>query len=133
MRAPATAVHLGLMLDTAQAKEFATRARGQMREGNPRLAIALLAQAFHSLEHAGGLEPWDAEALYHWSVENLRTDAELNCARFILSLWDKAGLEELDAEHGDQLGRFDALDAIARWDHAHRAAFATWTADPWWP
>ena len=42
-------------------------------------------------------------------------------------------LEELDAEHGDQLGRFDVLDAAARRDHAHRAAFAVWTLDLWWP
>jgi len=121
------------MLDVAQAKEFAIRARGQMREGNNHAAIALLARSFHALERADGLEPWDAETLYHWSVENLRTDAELNCTRFILSVWNKAGLEELDAEHSNQLGRFDALDAVARWDRIHRVAFATWTADPWWP
>ncbi len=67
------------------------------------------------------------------SNENLHTDAERHCARFILGVWNQDDFDELDAEHHDQLGGFDALRAVAAWDHAHRAAFAVWTLDPWWP
>ena len=77
------------MADVERAREFATRARAQMREGDNCLAIATLARAFHALEHAAGLDPWDAEALYHWAIENLHTDAERHCARFILSVWNQ--------------------------------------------
>ena len=86
-------------------------------------------RAFHALEDAAGLDPWNPDALYHWAVENLHTDAERHCARFILGVWNQDDFEGLDG----QLGRFDALRAIAAWDHAHRAAFAVWTLDPWWP
>ena len=121
------------MVDVERAREFAIRAGGQMREGNNRVAIVLLARAFHALEHAAGLDPWNPDALYHWAAENLHTDAERHCARFILGVWNQDGFEELDAENGGQLGRFDALRAVSAWDHAHRAAFAVWALDPWWP
>lgn len=121
------------MVDVERAREFAVRARAQMREGNNRVAIVLLARAFHALEHAAGLDPWDPEALYHWSVENLHTDGEQHCARFVLSLWNQDDFDDFDAEHDNRLGRFDALRSVADWDHAHRAAFAVWTLDPWWP
>ena len=47
------------MEEVERAREFAIRARGQMREGNNRVAIVLLARAFHALEHAAGLDPWN--------------------------------------------------------------------------
>ena len=121
------------MVDVERAREFAIRARGQIRESNNRAAIVLLARAFNALEHAAGLDPWNPDALYYWSVENLHTDAERHCASFILELWNEDYLDVIDGEHGGRLGRFDALRAVAAWDHAHRAAFAVWTLDPWWP
>ena len=123
------------MLDiaVARARKQAALARTQMVNGDNRLAIATLARAFHALANADGIDPWDPDLLYRWSLEHLHTDAERHCGRFILGVWNQDDFEELDAENGGQLGRFDALRAVAAWDHAHRAAFATWTADPWWP
>lgn len=117
----------------ARARDFATQARAQMRDGNNRDAIVTLARAFHGLDRADGLDPWDPHVLYRWSIEHLHTDAEQHCARFILSVWNRTDFDRTEAEHGDRLGPFDALRAMAQWDHAHRAAFAAWTADPWWP
>ncbi|MCR9159151.1 MAG: hypothetical protein ACE37F_09480 [Nannocystaceae bacterium] len=97
------------------------------------VAIVLLARAFDALKHAAGLAPWNPDALYHWAVDNLYTDAERHCARFILSVWNQDDFEELDAEHDGRLRGFDSLRTVASWDHAHRAAFTAWTLDPWWP
>ena len=122
------------MSDVARAKDFAIRARGQMRGGNNRVAISLLAQAFHALEHADvGPTGGGQDRFYRWAIEHFHTDAKRDCARFVLSVWNRGDLDELDAENDNKLGRFDALDAVARWDRIHRVAFATWTADPWWP
>jgi len=117
----------------ARARKRATLARAQMREGDNRLAIATLASAFHALAKADGLDPWDPAALYHWAIEHLHTDAELHCARFVLAVWNQVDFDEMNTKHNNRLGHFEALEALADWDHAHRAAFATWTADPWWP
>jgi len=104
-----------------------------MVNGDNRLAIATLARAFHALAKADGIDPWDPDLLYRWSVEHLHTDAERHCARFILGVWNQDDFEELDAENDGRLGRFDSLRAVSAWDHAHRTAFAVWTLDPWWP
>ncbi len=122
-----------LDLAVARARKQAELARTQMVNDDNRLAIATLARAFHALAKADGIDPWDPDLLYRWSLEHLRADTERHCARFILSVWNQTDYEELDAESDNPLGRFDALRAITDWDHAHRAVFATWTADPWWP
>ncbi|MCR9165987.1 MAG: hypothetical protein NXI35_35295 [bacterium] len=85
------------MANVERAREFAIRARGQIREGNNRVAIVLLARAFHALKHAAGLDPWNPDALYHWAVENLHTEAERHCARFILGVWNQDDFDELAA------------------------------------
>ena len=123
------------MLDiaVARARKQAALARTQMINGDNRLAIATLARAFHALAKADGLDPWDPNLLHHWAVENLHTEAERHCARFVLGVWNQTDFEALDAENDGRLGRFDALRAVSAWDHAHRAAFAVWTLDPWWP
>lgn len=122
-----------LDLAVARARKQAELARTQMVNGDNRLAIATLARAFHALAKADGIEPWDPHLLYRWSLEHLHTHAERHCARFILALWNQTDYDEMDLENSRRLGHFEALEAITDWDHAHRAVFATWTADPWWP
>lgn len=46
-----------------------------------------------------------------------------HAARFVLSLYRRPFA----------CGPFDVAIAMARWDAAHRKAFAAWVADPWWP
>ena len=79
------------MLDiaVARARKQATLARTQMINGDNRLAIATLARAFHALAKADGLDPWDPDLLYRWSIEHLHTGAERHCARFILGVWNR--------------------------------------------
>jgi len=52
------------MPDVTRAREFAVRARAQMRAGNHHVAIVLLARAFHPPTDADGLDPWNPEAFY---------------------------------------------------------------------
>ena len=101
-----------------------------MVNGDNRVAIATLPRAFHALSKADGLHPWGPDQLYRWSVEHLHAYTERHCARFILAVWHQTDFDDLDAENGKRLGHFEALEALSDWDHAHRAAFATWTARP---
>jgi hypothetical protein len=52
-----------------------------------------------------------------------RQPPRVNCAHFILTVWDSGG----------PTGTFDAMAALAGWDRAHRAAFIEWAREPWWP
>jgi len=117
-------------MDVERAQELATRARGQ---ANVRVGIVLLARSFHALADAGGLDPWHPGELYRWTLEHLHAESERHCARFILGLWNADDYADIDAENGGALGPFDAMRAVAAWDHGHRAAFAVWACDPWWP
>jgi len=48
------------------------------------------------------------------------------CAgRFVLSVWN--------SYHEWHAGRFDLHAALGCWDARHRAAFARWVTNPWWP
>jgi hypothetical protein len=122
-----------LDLAVARARKQAELARTPRLNGDNRHAIAPRARAFHALAKADGIDPWDPDLLYRWSLEHLHTHAERHCARFILAQWNQTDYDEMDLENSRRLGHFEALEAITDWDHAHRAVFAIWTADPWWP
>ncbi len=122
-----------MQLDVARAKNLVAQACAEIRDGDTGTAIALLARSLHGLSNADGLDPWDVEVFYGWSVEHLHTATLRDCARFVLTVWNDGIIDAFDTERDNKLGPFDAMKAMARWDHAHRAAFAAWTADPWWP
>lgn len=113
------------------ARELASRAR---QHADPVESIVLLARAFHQLDRdADGLNPWDVERLYRWARSSAATPAARHAVRFVISVWNDVALSSLDAEERTPLGPFNAVEAMASWDHAHRAAFETWVGDPWWP
>lgn len=109
-----------------RARKRAQEAR-DMRAKDSDRALRLLARAFPGLSRADGLKLiWDPYALTDWALDSARTDEQRDCVRFLLAVWDPGRLD-----HGT-LGPFELHVALARWDPAHRAVFATWAADPWW-
>lgn len=83
-----------------------------------------LAESFHSLRGRPGVSPWDPDALDKWATEGGATGAERAAARFVLSVWDPW--------HAWRCGAFDMHESLRSWDDDNRAAFARWTAAPWW-
>ena len=128
-------VNVALMLEHASADrqdilsaiDRARRARAifDRGRGDSHRAMTELAKAFHSLRQKNppGIEPWDPDELFSSLKQNAASRHELNCAHFILTVWDSGG----------PAGTFDAMAAPAGWDRAHRAAFIEWAREPWWP
>ncbi len=81
------------------------------------------ALTFPSLHGAPGVSPWDAIELNRWAVSGVSHGEQLT-AQFVLAVWDR---------YTDwEAGRFDAMEALAVWDLAHRQAFLEWASNPWW-
>lgn len=103
----------------------AAAARALFRQGDSMGAMRDLARAFPVLRKGvPGVDPWDALELDAWLAPGAATDAELATAAFVLRVWNA----------GDPWSRpFDAMEAMARWDHVNRAVFVEWARAPWWP
>lgn len=84
-----------------------------------------LAAGFPTLERAPGVRPFDPEALDAWAAGPVPGAGALHAARFMLTLWNN--------RVAWSAGPFDAVEALAAWDQAHRAAFLRWARSPWWP
>lgn len=87
-----------------------------------------LGQSFPSLRRAPLADKhghFDARYFARWANRSLYSSGERHAARFILSVWNPRVRWAI--------GRFDLHDALGTWDLEHRAAFARWTAAPWWP
>lgn len=105
------------------------RDRYQCNAIDRRAAIVELAATFPTMrEWPWALEPkaWNPEgvARFDGSV-GPQCDGAVHSARFILSVWNPCTRWKA--------GRFDLHAALGCWDASHRAAFAAWVAEPWWP
>lgn len=109
--------------EVLDAIDRASRARALFRAGDTPGAMSALAGAFRALRGVPGVEPWNPAALVTWLEADAASEHELACARFVLTVWNPGALAR----------PFDAMEALAGWDRAHRAAFAEWARDPWWP
>ena len=95
--------------------------------------MSLQAEAFHVLERADGVRPFDAERLYRWAKTPAAGAAARHVVRFLLELQSSAAIKYLDDQHtGTDLGCFRAVEAIGVWDDENRTAFVVWAQDPWW-
>jgi len=96
--------------------------------GDSQVAMTELARAFHSLRsiEPPGTSPWDPVALLGWVEAGGASRHELNCAHFVLSVWNLGDTE-------DAIGPFNAMRALGGWDRANRAANVEWAREPWWP
>ena len=112
----------------ARARELASRAR----DHRDRVGIVLLARAFHVLDNADGLDPWDPEKLYAFASAS-ESETTRHAVRFVLAVWNDDCIPYLDEASESKLGAFNVVEAMARWDFANRAAFVTWAEAPWWP
>ena len=91
-----------------------------------------LVLSFPSLRNAayyskrGDRFEFDARRLNRW-VRTFPgiTAGSLMAGRFILQVWNP--MTKWTA------GRFNVVEAMQRWDLAHRRAFLNWAQDPWWP
>ncbi len=120
-------------LDTTAA-ELVHVGEHQAGEVEPRMApdttdnrarMSRLAASFHFLTGKPGVDPWDPDRLDAWAVSQGITPAEGDCVSFVLHVWNPSAPW--------QIGPFDAMAALARWDARHRAAFVAWASAPWWP
>lgn len=80
-----------------------------------------LAESFPSLRGNPYVRAWDPKALDEWAAGLASTGEKLS-AQFVLAVWNQ--FEEW------KCGRFDVLDAYARWDEKHWDAFRAWACDP---
>lgn len=103
----------------------AAAARALFKQGDSIGAMRDLARAFPALRKGvPGVDPWDPMKLDAWLEGGGASDSELDTAAFVLRVWNA----------GDPWSRrFDAMEAIARWDHVNRAVFVEWARAPWWP
>ncbi len=85
-------------------------------------------RSFPALEHAPGIEPFDAEKLDAWAAGPC-SHGERCTAQFVLSVWGHTTAKNCPWA----CGPFDVMDALGVWDETHRAAFLAWARDPWWP
>lgn len=93
-----------------------------------------LVQSFPTLRNADycskprGAEhfEFDAVRMNRWvrTYEGI-TAGSLMAGRFILQVWNP--------HTRWTAGRFNIVEAMQRWDYAHRDAFMAWAKDPWWP
>jgi hypothetical protein len=86
--------------------------------------MSALARSFPTLHAAQGVVPWQPEDLDRWASGPVPGSGALHAARFVLAVWNS----RIEWE----CGRFDAVNALSAWDDAHRAAFRSWVAHPWW-
>lgn len=116
--------------DVLEAITGARRARALFDRGYGDSAAAMteLARAFHSLRALDppGVSPWDPTALLRWVESSSASRHELDCAHFVLSVWNLVDTEQA-------IGPFRAMRALAGWDRPHRAAYVEWAREPWWP
>lgn len=89
----------------------------------PTPRLRALALRFPSL---AGAPMESAEDFAAWLKDAAPGEGARWAGIFILSVWSP----NTPAEHG--LMGFDVHDAMKSWDHAHRAAFASWARSPFW-
>lgn len=94
-------------------------------EDNARELIADLARTFHVLVQAPGLSPWDPGAFDDWAAHPARGESTQHAARFVLAVWDN--------QRPWQVGAFDLMAALEKWDARNRAAFYSWAMRAWRP
>jgi hypothetical protein len=82
-----------------------------------------LAASFPTLRNV--LPSWDPQALDQWACGPGPGAGAFRAAQFVLSVWN--------AEANWQCGSFELHRAMWAWDAQHRAAFAAWVQEPWWP
>ena len=116
-----------------QAKSSRERARFARQtfnhgRGDRDLAITRLARAFPGLDHADGVEPFDAVGLAEWAKGG-KSHGQICAAQFILSVWNV--VESQAESYG--LPYFDLHEAFGVWDRHHQQAFVGWAEEPWWP
>lgn len=97
--------------------------------------MSLLAESFHGLRGAPGVRPWDQDKFAHWASSGSPTAASRLAAAFVLSVWN--GGQPKDggwwSKRPFRVGRFDPVEAVARWDHLHVEAYLAWCRNPFWP
>lgn len=89
-----------------------------------RRAMQALVRSFPSLRDYPYTD-WNPKRFQRWALGPRRHDGLLHAARFVLSVWNPTIIW--------RIGRFDVVTAMSVWDSPHRAAFAAWAKDPWWP
>ncbi len=110
--------------------------------------MTLLCGTFPTLDRADGVHPFDPELFDEWTC-GPRCHGAIYAGRFILAVWSgragrvgkprrrlkgpAEGEWAFPVETPWRSGPFDVVDALGTWDGAHRAAFAAWAQDPWWP
>lgn len=97
--------------------------RPEVREPE-RQRMSNLALSFPSLREAPGVREWDPNALNIWATGSATSIGRVS-ASFILNVWEPSTAWEA--------GPFELMRALRTWDSEHRAAFASWSAQPWWP
>lgn len=103
--------------------------------------MTALCQSFHALRKAPGVSPWDQHKFAKWASGPAPSESTRQAAAFVLSVWnggtpaDGGWWNDRDPVHGNKLcvGRFDPVEAIARWDHLHTEAFLAWCRAPFYP
>lgn len=108
--------------------------RSIMWSDDERLAMTRLVQSFPSLQAAKGGDPWSPRPFVTWVCSSPLSPSGELAARFVLDVWastvDWRAVAEQLGLRGDRLGGFDAVEAMRRWDEAHRAAFVAWAMTP---
>lgn len=87
--------------------------------------MTLLASSFPSLKGKPGVEPWGPHLLDKWACGPEPRLGARCAARFVLSVWDPV--------HEWRCGTFCLEMSLVAWDAEHRAVFAEWILNPWWP
>ena len=90
--------------------------------------MAILAQTFPCMRGKVGvmdaLPPWDAAAVDAWAAPGRPSHGERVTAQFLLAVWSP--------DHPWLCGKFDLMEAVRVWDHAHHDSFLKWASNPWW-
>lgn len=127
--------------------------RARRLRDNPDACMSALCTAFHAIRSWPGVIPWDPDAFYERATSGA-SEAERDCARFVLEVYNTVELDERDGaitipdgarrsyttdslrrghDRARQrpLGPFRVCQAWMRWDNEHRAAFLAWAKEPW--
>jgi hypothetical protein len=95
--------------------------------------MSALAESFPTLRGRVGVRPWNQLAFAR-GMSGGQSYCEKQAAAFVLAVWNGGTYDEpWWCESPYRVGRFDAVDAMARWDSAHQAAFIAWCQNPFWP
>lgn len=96
---------------------------------NPELGtgqrMTRLAETFPTLRGKPGVDPWEPAKLRSLVMSGKLGHGAVCAAQFVLELWSRPNTPE-------GVG-FNVYEALGIWDPAHRAAFAAWAQEPWWP